>query len=46
MIKNAIKRYTSYLATVRELEMMTDRELHDIGVSRYDIKKIAKSANK
>lgn len=32
-----------YKTTVRELAHMSDRELADIGVNRYDIKTIAKA---
>lgn len=32
-----------YKTTVRELARMSDRELADIGVNRYDIKGIAKA---
>ena len=32
-----------FRATVRELSAMSDRELADIGINRYDIKGIAKA---
>lgn len=32
-------------ATIRELSMLTDRELNDIGISRYDIPFVATTAN-
>jgi len=38
----SFSRYKKYRQTVRELSAMTDRELGDIGISRYDIKRIAK----
>jgi uncharacterized protein YjiS (DUF1127 family) len=31
--------------TVAELHALTDRELFDIGISRWDIERIAKQAN-
>lgn len=37
-----LKRRQKYLETVRELSMMSDRDLYDIGISRYDIRRIAK----
>ncbi len=33
-----------YLATVRELQALTNRELQDIGISRFDIAAISRSA--
>lgn len=30
-----------YVATVRELDRLTNRELNDLGMSRYDIPRIA-----
>ena len=33
-----------YRQTVRELQSMTDHELSDIGISRYDIENIARHA--
>ncbi|WP_025897995.1 DUF1127 domain-containing protein [Sneathiella glossodoripedis] len=37
-----IRDYIQYRNTVRELGSLTDRELDDIGVSRSDIRAIAK----
>lgn len=33
--------YQTYRRTIVELEMLTDRELNDIGLSRWDIRRIA-----
>ena len=45
---NRIKTYLDHRArvneTVRELRSLTDRELHDIGISRADIHEIASQA--
>ena len=45
MIMNMIRKIEDWLKqnrTVRELDSLTDRELVDIGISRYDIYSIAK----
>lgn len=45
MIMNMIRKITVWIQqnrTVRELDSLTDRELVDIGISRYDIYSIAK----
>ena len=39
-----LSKYKKYRQTVRELQSMTDRELFDIGISRWDIKRIAKDS--
>ena len=36
--------YQTYRATVEELQMLSDRELNDIGISRWDIRRIAREA--
>lgn len=38
-----IRAYASYRETVRELSQLTDRELNDLGIARYDIDAIARS---
>lgn len=35
-------RYKAYKRTVEELGMMSNRELADIGISRWDIKRVAR----
>lgn len=42
MLKN-IKSYMNYVKTVRELETLSDRELTDLGIARFDIKRLAKN---
>ena len=36
--------YQTYRHTCEELQMLSDRELNDIGVSRWDIRRIAREA--
>ncbi len=43
-VKEAYDRRTSYQATRRELALLSDRELADIGVSRGSIDEVARSA--
>ena len=38
------KRQARIKQTVRELSLLTDRELHDLGISRSDIYRLAKEA--
>jgi len=38
------RRWLRYRRTLSELEMMTDRDLSDLGVSRHDIRRIARQA--
>lgn len=40
----AIKRYRKYRKTVSELERLTDRDLSDLGISRCDIRHIARQS--
>jgi uncharacterized protein YjiS (DUF1127 family) len=40
---NAYKRYTR---TVAELEMLSVRELNDLGINPWDIKRVAREAAK
>lgn len=37
-----IKSYLRYRETVRELSRLSDRELNDLGISRWDIPFVAK----
>lgn len=41
-----IKRYQNYRKTVSELSKMSDRDLNDIGITRCDIRDIARDHNK
>ena len=36
--------HMTYRRTVEELELLNDRELNDIGISRYDIRAIARQS--
>lgn len=42
LILAKIKAYFTYRATVRELSRLTDRELDDIGVARFQIEGLAR----
>lgn len=41
-ILSKIKSYLRYRDTVRELSQLTDRELDDLGISRFQIDSIAR----
>src|SRR5574343_453161 len=43
-IKTMIARRAVYNQTVRELAVLTDRELADLGLSRFDIPTVAREA--
>ena len=40
-IRNALKKYETVRHTRNELNSLTDRDLADIGISRWDIEQIA-----
>ncbi len=40
-----VKAYLKYRETLRELSRLSDRELEDIGVARYQIDDIARVAH-
>ena len=40
-IVTSYNRYRIYKQTVKELNAMSDRDLHDIGLSRYEIEDLA-----
>lgn len=42
-ILSKIKAYLSYRSTVRELSVLSDRELLDIGIERHQIDALARS---
>ena len=42
--KDGIKRWNRYHSTRRELNLLTDRELADLGILRADIPRIARDA--
>ena len=39
-----IRSYMKYRETVRQLSQLTDRELEDIGISRFQIQNLARTA--
>lgn len=41
-ILSKIQSYLRYRATVRELSQLTDRELDDLGIARFQIDRIAR----
>ncbi len=43
-ILSSIRAYRRYRETVRELSHLSDRELNDLGIVRYDIPSIARTA--
>jgi uncharacterized protein YjiS (DUF1127 family) len=43
LILSRIKAYLRYRETVRELSRLTDRELGDLGIARFDIDRVAKA---
>ena len=42
MIAAKIRAYLRYRETVRELSLLSDRELDDLGISRFQIDSIAR----
>lgn len=44
LILSKIRSYLKYRETVRELSRLSDRELEDLGISRYDIDGIARGS--
>jgi uncharacterized protein YjiS (DUF1127 family) len=45
-LKTRFNAYKRYSRTVSELEMLTVRELNDLGISPWDIKRVAKEASR
>ena len=45
-IVSKIRNYLQYRETVAELSRLTDRELEDLGISRYDIETVARSGSR
>jgi uncharacterized protein YjiS (DUF1127 family) len=43
MILSKIRAYLAYRETVRELSQLTDRELDDLGIARFEIDGVARS---
>lgn len=44
-IRQKIAQYAAYQRTIRELSSLDSRQLHDLGITRGDIKNIARAAN-
>ena len=44
-VLSKIRNYIHYLETVAELSRLTDRELDDLGISRYDIESVARQGS-
>jgi len=42
-ILSKIQAYLRYRATVRELSQLSDRELDDLGIDRFQIERVARS---
>lgn len=43
-IARKLSNWRKYRETVTELDRMTDRELHDLGIGRSDIRRVARTA--
>jgi uncharacterized protein YjiS (DUF1127 family) len=43
LVLSKIRAYLKYRETIRELSRLSDRELEDIGISRYQIGDIART---
>jgi uncharacterized protein YjiS (DUF1127 family) len=43
-ILSKVRNYLQYRETVAELSRLTDRELEDLGISRYEIETFARGA--
>jgi uncharacterized protein YjiS (DUF1127 family) len=41
-ILSKVRNYLRYRDTVRELSQLTDRELDDLGISRFQIESVAR----
>ena len=44
-VLSKIRNYFQYRETVAELSRLTDRELDDLGISRYDIESVARQGS-
>jgi uncharacterized protein YjiS (DUF1127 family) len=44
VLKSRYSSWKRYARTVQELESLTNRELADLGISRFDIPRLAKEA--
>ena len=41
-----VRNYLQYRETVAELSRLTDRELDDLGISRYEIESVARNSGR
>ena len=44
MIAEKVSAWRRYRSSVRELSRLTDRELNDLGLNRYDIEWVARKS--
>ena len=44
--KDRVRRWRRYRSTVRELEALSPRALGDLGISRFDIQRVARQATR
>ena len=45
-VLSKVRNYLQYRETVSELSRLTDRELDDLGISRFEIEAIARGGNR
>ncbi|KAB0675667.1 DUF1127 domain-containing protein [Aureimonas leprariae] len=45
-ITRALRSYRSYRSTVNELDRLSNRELADLGISRWDIPAVARQSSR
>lgn len=45
-ILSKIRNYLQYRETMSELSRLTDRELDDLGISRFDIETVARNCSR
>lgn len=43
-ISNRVTAWRRYRNAIRELQQLSDRELQDLGISRYDIEQVARES--
>ncbi|GGF12050.1 hypothetical protein GCM10011321_00220 [Youhaiella tibetensis] len=44
-IRETLAKYAQYRVTIRELNSLSNRQLSDLGISRADIKTVARTAS-
>jgi uncharacterized protein YjiS (DUF1127 family) len=45
-VLSKIRTYLQYRETIAELSRLTDRELEDLGISRYEIESVARGSSR